>query len=112
MRRWWETTSCCHALASAARQRRTSLATASVDAQGDRVAGVAGGVGLHVVGFLVDHDGGSSVGEEGVRGTGIRQEIFDFEGARPRSTAVDGDVLGQVAGVVAQRVLGAVLFGL
>src|SRR5437879_4638919 len=38
------------------------------DAAGDAVAGVAGGVGLHVVGLLVDHDGGAAVGEDGVGG--------------------------------------------
>src|SRR5271170_1604491 len=41
------------------------------DATGDPVAGVAGGVGLHVVGLLMDDDGGAAVGDDAVRRGGI-----------------------------------------
>ncbi len=50
------------------------------DAAGDAVAGVAGGVGLHVVGLLVDHDGGAAVGEDAVGGGGVEREVVDVEG--------------------------------
>jgi len=36
------------------------------DATGDAVTGVAGRVGLHVVGLLVDDDGGAAVGDDAV----------------------------------------------
>ena len=41
------------------------------DAAGNAVAGVAGGVGLHVVSLLVDDDGGAPIGDDAVRGSGI-----------------------------------------
>jgi hypothetical protein len=36
------------------------------DATGDAVTGVAGGIGLHVVGLLVDDDGGTAIGNDAV----------------------------------------------
>ena len=36
------------------------------DAAGDAVAGVAGGVRLHIVGLLVDDDSGAAVGDDAV----------------------------------------------
>src|SRR5271154_6830528 len=79
------------------------------DAAGDPVAGVAGGVGLHVVGLLVDHDGGATVGDDAVRGGGVEGEVGDLEGGLSDVAFADGDVLGQVAVVVAHGVEGAVL---
>ena len=37
------------------------------DSTGNAVTGIAGGIGLHIVGFLVDDDGGAAVGDDAVR---------------------------------------------
>src|ERR1700751_4970898 len=82
------------------------------DAAGDAIAGVAGGVGLKVVGLLVDDDGGSAVGEDGVRGGGIEREEVESVGGRAGAVGADNDVLRQVAVVVALGVeLAVVLAG-
>ena len=79
------------------------------DATGDPVAGVASGVGLHVVRLLMHHDGGASVGDDAVGRRGIEREVVDFEGDLADVAFADGDVGWEVAGVVAQGVEGAVL---
>ena len=79
------------------------------DAAGDAISGVARGIGLHVVGLFVDDDGGASVGEDAVRRGGVEGEIVDLERGLADVAFADFDVLRQVAGVVAQRVEGAVL---
>ena len=79
------------------------------DAAGDAVAGVAGGVGLHVVCLLVDHDGGSAVGDDADGGGGVEGEVVDLEGGLADVSLADHDVLGEVAGVVAHGILKAVL---
>ena len=79
------------------------------DAAGDAVAGVAGGVGLHVVGLLVDDDGGAAVGDDAVRGGGVEGEVVDLEGGLTDVAFADHDVLGKIAGVVAHGIQGAVL---
>jgi len=79
------------------------------DAAGDAIAGVSGGVGLHVVRLLVDDDGGASVGDDAVGRGGIEREIVNFEGGLTDVAFADRDVLGKIAGVVTHRVLNAVL---
>src|SRR5260370_35707086 len=79
------------------------------DAAGDAVASVARGVGLHVVGLLVDHDGRSAVGGDAVGCRGVEREVIDLEGGGADVAFTDLDVLGQVAVVVAHGVQGAVL---
>ena len=79
------------------------------DTAGDPVAGVSGGVGLHVVSFLVDDDGGSSVGEDAVRRSGVHREVVNVEGGLAEVAFTDSDVVRQVAGMVAHGVLEAVL---
>ena len=79
------------------------------DAAGDPVAGVAGGVGLHVVRLFVDDDRGSSVGENAVGGGGVEGEVVHLYRCRGPVVFTDDDVLGKVAGVVAHGVLNAVL---
>ena len=59
--------------------------------------------------LLVDHDGGAAVGEDGVGRGGVEGEVVDFEGGLAGVAFADGDVLGQVAVVVAHGVQGAVL---
>jgi hypothetical protein len=80
------------------------------DAAGDTVAGVSCRIGLHVVSLLVDHDGGSAVGEDAVGRGGIEGEVVDLEGGLTDVALTDHDVLWEVAGVVAHGVLDAVLF--
>jgi hypothetical protein len=79
------------------------------DAAGDAVAGVAAGVGLHIVQLLVDDDGGTSIGEDVVRGRGVEGEVVDLEGGLAGVAFTDRDVLGKIAGVVAHGILKAVL---
>ena len=42
---------------------------------GDAIAGVAGGIGLHIVGFRVDYDRRPAIAEERV---GVRAEVYVF----------------------------------
>src|SRR6266478_6290927 len=81
------------------------------DAAGDAVAGVAAGVGLHVVQLLVDDDGGAPVGDDAVGGGGVEGEVVELEGGVADVAFPDGDVLGKIAGVVAHGILKAVLLG-
>src|SRR5580704_468809 len=71
------------------------------DAAGDAVARVAGGVCLHVVGLLVDHDGGAPVGKDGVGRGGVQGKVVDLVCGLARMVFADGDVLGHVTVVVA-----------
>ena len=70
------------------------------DAAGDAVAGVAAGVGLHVVLLLVDDDGGAPVGDDAVGGGGVQGEVVHLEGGVADVAFTDRDVLGKIAGVV------------
>jgi len=79
------------------------------DAAGDAVAGVAGGVGLHVVGLFVDDDGGAPIGDDAVWRGGVKREVVDVEGGLAEVAFADGDVLREVARVVAHGVFEAVL---
>src|ERR1700712_5513730 len=79
------------------------------DAAGDAVAGVAGGVGFHVVWLLVDDDGGAAVGDDAVGRSGVKGKIVNFEGGLTDVALADGDVLGKIAGVVAHGIERAVL---
>src|SRR5271170_3696113 len=79
------------------------------DATGDTVAGVAGGVGLHVVGLLVDDDGGASVGDDAVRRGGVKREVVDVEGGLAEMAFAYCHVLREVARVMAHGVFEAVL---
>jgi len=76
-------------------------------AAGDAVAGVAGGIGLHVVGFGVDHDRRAAVAKERV-GAVTEGYIFVFHGGIGFAFHVDSEVQ-HVAGVVAFGVLESVL---
>src|SRR6267378_2626220 len=91
------------------RQDRSLRGGRSDDAAGDAVAGVSGGVGLHVVGLLVHHDGGAAVGNDAVRGGGIEGEVIHIESGLTGVAFADHDVLGKVAGVVAHGIERAVL---
>jgi len=77
-------------------------------AAGDAVAGVAGGVGLHVVGLGVDHEGYAAIAEKRVR-VGAEGDIVIDDGRLGRAGAADGEV-GHVAGVMAVGIFEAVLF--
>ena len=79
------------------------------DAAGDAVAGVSGGVGLHVVDLLVDHDGGATISENAVWGGWVKRDGVKFEAGLTYVTFSDGDILREIAGVVAHGVLEAVL---
>ncbi len=77
-------------------------------AAGDAVAGVAGGIGLHVVGLGVDDDGGAAVAEEGV-GAVAEGYVVILESGVGFAFHVDDEVL-HVAGVVAFGIVEAMLF--
>src|SRR5271170_1835446 len=79
------------------------------DAAGDTPPGVAGRVGLHVVGLLVDHDGGAPVGEDGVGGGGVKGHVLVHQGYGDLAVGLHGQVLGHVAVVVAVGILVPVL---
>jgi hypothetical protein len=79
------------------------------DTASDPVAGVACGVGLHVVALLVNDDGGSPVGENAVSSGRVHREIVDVEGSLAEMAFADGDIGRQVARVVSHRILEAVL---
>jgi hypothetical protein len=77
-------------------------------AAGDAVAGVAGGIGLHVVRFGVDDEGGAAVAEQrvgavGEGDVGILERNIGFTGC------ADGEVL-HVCGVMAFGIVEAVFF--
>jgi len=79
------------------------------NAAGDAIACVAGGVGLHVVGLLVNHDGGPAVGDDADGRGGVKREVVSLESGLAGAVFADHDVLGEVAGVVTHRILKAVL---
>src|SRR5205823_13691097 len=81
----------------------------SDDAAGDAIAGVAGGVGLHVVGFLVDDYCRAAVGDDAVGRGGVEGEIIYLQSGLTDVAFTDGDVQGKIAGVVAHGILNAVL---
>jgi len=60
-----------HRAETVSEKPEAELLGAGDDSAGDAVASVAGGIRLHVVGLLVDHDGGTAVGEERVGGGGV-----------------------------------------
>jgi hypothetical protein len=76
-------------------------------AAGDAVSGVAGGVGLHIVGFGVDHDGGAAVAEQRV-GAFAEGDVIILQHCLSVSFSVDGEVL-HVTGVVAFGIIESVL---
>ena len=78
-------------------------------AAGYAVAGVAGGIGLHVVGFGVNDDCGAAVAEERV-GAVAESYVFVIEFRGSFAFGVDGEVQ-HVAGVMAFGILQAVLLG-
>jgi len=79
-------------------------------AAGDAVAGVAGGIGLHVVGFGVDDDRGAAVAEEGMRAV-AESYVFVLQGRVGFAFHVDGEVQ-HVAGVVAFGIIESVLLAI
>src|SRR5271170_4182560 len=76
-------------------------------AAGYAVAGVAGGIGLHVVGFCVDDDRRAAVAEERVRAV-AQGYVGVLEGSIGFAVGADGQVQ-HVAGVMAFGVLQSVL---
>ena len=76
-------------------------------AAGDAVAGVARGIGLHVVGFGVNDDRGAAVAEQRV-GAVAEGDVFIFQRHVCVAFHVDDDVF-HVAGVVAFGTLQSVL---
>jgi len=68
----------------------------------DAVAGVAAGIGLHVIGFGVDDEGGAAVAEQRV-GAVAEGDVIIFQRCLGFSLSVGGEIL-HVAGVVAFRV--------
>jgi len=78
------------------------------DAASDAVAGIAGGVSLHVVGFGVNYDCRAAIAEERVS-VGAEVYIFIGEPDFGFSVGAHGEV-GHVAGVVAIGTVKAVLF--
>src|SRR5271165_1061796 len=81
------------------------------DAAGDTPPRIAGGVRLHVVGLLVDHDGGAPVGEDGVGGRGVKAHVLVHQGYGDLAVGLHGQVLGHVAIVVTVGILVSVLLG-
>ncbi len=79
------------------------------DTAGDAVAGVAGGVGLHVVSLFVNDDGSAAVGDDAVRCGGVEGDVVDVEGGLAEVAFTDDYILREVAGMMAHRVLEAVL---
>src|ERR1700678_4030311 len=79
-------------------------------AAGDAVAGVAGGIGLHVVGFGVDHDRSAAIAEQRVGAVG-ESYIFILKGGVGFAAGVHGQV-EHVAGVMAFGILEAVFLAL
>ncbi len=75
---------------------------------GDAIARVPGGIGLHVVGFRVNNDGGAAVAEERV-GAVAEGHVFVFHGGIGFALHIDCEVQ-HVAGVVAFGVIEPVLF--
>ena len=78
-------------------------------AAGYAVAGVAGGIGLHIIGFGVDDDGGAAVAEERV-GAFAEGYVFVLQGYIGLAVRIGSEV-AHVAGVVAFRIFEAVLPG-
>src|SRR5580698_2903335 len=85
----------------------TKLVLLCDHAAGYAVAGVAGGIGLHVVGFGVDDDRGPAVAEERVRAL-AESYVFILKSSVGFTFHVDGEVL-HVTGVVAIGIIEAVL---
>ncbi len=79
-------------------------------AAGDAIAGVARGVGLHVVGFGVDDDCSASIAEERVRAV-AESYVAVFQARVGFAFHIDDEVV-HVAGVVAFGILQAVLLAL
>jgi len=77
-------------------------------AAGDAVAGSAGGIGLHVVGFGVDDDCGTAIAEERV-GSFAESYVGVLKFRIGLAFSVDGKVL-HVAGVVAFGIVESMLF--
>jgi hypothetical protein len=77
-------------------------------AAGDAVAGVSGGIGLHVVSFGVDDDGGASIGEQRVRPL-AEGYVFVLDAGVRFSLRIDGKVQ-HIAGVMAFRIVESMLF--
>ena len=103
------TFSCEGRSANAETTSRESRAKLLLDhSAGDAVAGIAGWVGLHVVGFGVDYDCGAAIAEERVS---VGAEVYIFIGEPDFSFSVGayGEV-GHVAGMVAVGTVKAVLF--
>jgi len=79
------------------------------NAAGDAVAGVAGRIGLVVVGFGVDYDGGAAVAEQRMRAV-AEGYVVVLELRAGVAFLIDGEVL-HVAGVVAIGIVESVLPG-
>jgi hypothetical protein len=77
-------------------------------AAGDAVAGVSGGIGLHVVSFGVDDDCGAPVGEERMRPF-AEGHVFVLDTRVRFSLRTNGEVQ-HIAGVMAFRILESMLF--
>jgi len=75
-------------------------------AAGDAIAGVAGGIGLHIIGFGVNDDGGATVAEEGMGAVG-KGDVFVVHAEFGFAFRIDGKV-EHVAGVVAFGIVQAV----
>ena len=58
----------------------------------------------------MNHDGGPAVGDDANGRGGVEGEVVDLEGGLAGVAFADHDALGEVAGVVAHRILKAVLF--
>jgi len=72
-------------------------------AAGDAVAGIAGGIGLHVIAFGVDYDRSAAVAEERVR-TVAEGYVGVLEGSICLAVGVNGQVQ-HISGVMAVRTL-------
>ena len=58
----------------------------------------------------MDDDGGATVGSDAVGSGGIERDVIEGEAGLADVAFADGDVLGEIAGVVTHGVLKAVLF--
>src|SRR5580700_7770283 len=78
-------------------------------AAGDAIAGVAGGIGLHVIGFGVDDNRRAAVAEQRVAIGTLEGNVFVHEADLGPAFGVDRKIL-HVAGVVAFGIIESVFF--
>lgn len=71
------------------------------NAAGDAIARIASRIGLHIVGLFVHNDCGASIGEDAIGSAGGHGEIVNLETCLAGVVFADGDVLRQIAIVVA-----------